>query len=46
MNIKQWKDIDQLIIFGVSTATGFAFPSFALQIPLMDNVISFLNNGE
>ncbi|WP_342541787.1 DUF4179 domain-containing protein [Paenisporosarcina sp. FSL H8-0542] len=35
-----------VMIVGATTATGFAFPSFASQIPFMDNVISYFNNEE
>ncbi|MBT2693021.1 DUF4179 domain-containing protein [Bacillus sp. ISL-55] len=43
-----WRNIAvaAVIIVGASTATSFAFPSFASQIPFMDNVISFLNGAE
>lgn len=34
------------IIVGATTATGFAFPSFASQIPFMENVVSYINNDE
>jgi len=34
------------IIVGATTATGFAFPSFASQIPFMENVVSYINKDE
>ncbi|MEK5485144.1 DUF4179 domain-containing protein [Lysinibacillus sp. FSL M8-0355] len=35
-----------VIIVGASTATGFAFPSLAAQIPFMDHVINYFNDEE
>lgn len=43
-----WRNIAvaAVIIVGASTATGFAFPSLASQIPFMDNVINYFNDEE
>lgn len=43
-----WRNIAvaAVIIVGASTATGFAFPSLASQIPFMDNVIKYFNDEE
>ncbi|WP_246942446.1 DUF4179 domain-containing protein [Bacillus pinisoli] len=43
-----WRNmaVAAVIIVGTSTATGFAFPSLASQIPFMDNVIHFFNDAE
>ena len=43
-----WRNVAVAAVFivGASTATGFAFPSLASQIPFMDNVISFFNSEE
>jgi Family of unknown function (DUF5643)/Domain of unknown function (DUF4179) len=43
-----WRNmaVAAVIILGTSTATGFAFPSLASQIPFMDNVISYFNGEE
>lgn len=35
-----------VIIVGATTATGFAFPTIAAQIPFMQNVISYFEDGE
>ncbi|MFC7686513.1 DUF4179 domain-containing protein [Ureibacillus sp. GCM10028918] len=35
-----------IILIGTTTATGFAFPSLASQLPFMDNVIQFFNDNE
>ena len=35
-----------VVFVGVTTATGFAFPSIASQIPFMDNVISYFTEEE
>ncbi|MFJ7734923.1 DUF4179 domain-containing protein [Lysinibacillus sp. NPDC097287] len=35
-----------ILIVGVTTATGFAFPSIAAQIPFMQNVISYFEDEE
>ncbi|MDN4607029.1 DUF4179 domain-containing protein [Sporosarcina highlanderae] len=43
-----WRDIAvaAVIIGGASTATGFAFPSLAAQIPFMNNVINYFDDEE
>ncbi|WP_214485000.1 DUF4179 domain-containing protein, partial [Bacillus sp. SM2101] len=43
-----WRNIAvaAVIIVGASTATGFAFPSLASQIPFMDNVINYFIDEE
>jgi hypothetical protein len=43
-----WRNIAvaAVIIVGASTATGFAFPSLASQIPFMDNVSNYFNDEE
>lgn len=43
-----WRNIAvaAIVIVGVTTATGFAFPSIASQIPFMENVISYFDDEE
>ncbi|MBN8191765.1 DUF4179 domain-containing protein [Bacillus sp. NTK074B] len=43
-----WKNmaVASAMLIGVTTAAGYAYPSFADQIPFMDNVIQYFSNDD
>lgn len=43
-----WRNIAvaSIVLLGATVTTGFAFPSFASQIPFMDNIIGYFTDDE